>query len=107
MIASSGEQTELLRLLVQGGNRQRGRQEQGGPATTYGDFLATHPPVFSDAEEPVEAENWLRVIVSKFGLLQCTEVQKPVHGTTAEERCQCLVDQLSGACARDSPSYLG
>ena len=78
ILASRDEQTELLRLLVQGGNRPREHQEPGGPHTTYGDFLATHPPVFSDADEPVEAENWLRVIESKFGLLQCTEVQKPL-----------------------------
>ena len=57
MLASRDEQTELLRLLLQGGNRQRGHQEPGGPHTTYGDFLATHLPVFSDAEEPVEVEN--------------------------------------------------
>jgi hypothetical protein len=26
--------------------------------------------------EPLEADHWLRVIESKFGLLHCTEVQK-------------------------------
>ena len=96
LIASSTEQTELLRLLAQNGNRQRGHQEQGRPATTYGYFLVTHPPIFSDAEEPVEADNWLRVIESKFGLLPCTEVQKPLF----------VAQQLRGAASAWWTNYL-
>ena len=74
------EQTELMRLLVQNTARTR-RQEPlapGGQQSTFGDFMATHPPVFSEAEEPLDADNWLRVIESKFGLLQCSEQQKPL-----------------------------
>jgi hypothetical protein len=44
--------------------------------TTYDDFAATHPPLFTEAGEPLEADHWLRVIESKFGLLHCMEVQK-------------------------------
>jgi hypothetical protein len=44
--------------------------------TTYSDFVATHPPVYTEAGEPLVADYWLRVIESKFGLLCCTEVQK-------------------------------
>jgi hypothetical protein len=44
--------------------------------TTYGDFTATHPPLFIEAGEPLEADHWLRVMESKFGLLHYTEVQK-------------------------------
>jgi hypothetical protein len=44
--------------------------------TTYSDFTATHPLLFTEAGEPLEADHWLRVMESKFGLLCCTEVQK-------------------------------
>jgi hypothetical protein len=44
--------------------------------TTYGDFAATHPPFFTEPGEPLEADHWLQVIESKFGLLHCMEVQK-------------------------------
>jgi hypothetical protein len=37
----------------------------------YLDFLATHPPVFTEATYPLEVDNWLRTIESKFGLLHC------------------------------------
>jgi hypothetical protein len=40
--------------------------------SSYSDFLATHPPVFADATDPLEADSWLRTIESKFGLLHCT-----------------------------------
>jgi hypothetical protein len=39
-------------------------------------FLATHPPVFADATDPLEADSWLQTIESKFRLLCCTEYQK-------------------------------
>jgi hypothetical protein len=38
--------------------------------------MTTHPPLFTEAGEPLEADHWLRVMESKFGLLHCTEVQK-------------------------------
>jgi hypothetical protein len=44
--------------------------------TTYGDFAATHPPLFTEAGEPLEADHWIRVIESKFQLLHYMEVQK-------------------------------
>jgi hypothetical protein len=38
--------------------------------------VATHPLLFIEAGEPLEAGHLLRVIESKFGLLHCTEMQK-------------------------------
>jgi hypothetical protein len=74
------EQTELLRQLVanstlaHGGNGARNNHAQA--PTTYGDFATTHPLLFTEAREPLEADNWLHVIESKFGLLHCTETLK-------------------------------
>jgi hypothetical protein len=44
--------------------------------TSYTDFLAMHPPTFVKAIDSQEADNWLRIIESKFGLLHYTEIQK-------------------------------
>jgi hypothetical protein len=78
LLESRDEQTELLCQLManpaRGGNGAR-----NVPAlapTTYSDFATTHPPLFTKAGEPLEADHWLRVMESKFGLLHCTEVQK-------------------------------
>jgi hypothetical protein len=40
------------------------------------EFLATHPPTFTEASEPLEADNWLHTVESKFDLLNCTKNQK-------------------------------
>jgi hypothetical protein len=42
----------------------------------YSDFLATHPPVFTEAMDPLEADSWLCMTETKFGLLRCSEMQK-------------------------------
>jgi hypothetical protein len=40
------------------------------------DFLVTHPPLFSEATDPLEVDNWLCPTESMFGLLHYTEYQK-------------------------------
>jgi hypothetical protein len=72
------EQARLLWQLVansaHGGN---GARNAPAPApTTYSDFAATHPLLFTEAREPLEADHWLRVMESKFGLLRYIDVQK-------------------------------
>jgi hypothetical protein len=78
ILESHDEQTELVRQLIAnstcGGN---GARNAPAPApTTYSDFAATHLSLFTEAGEPLEADHWLRVMESMFGLLRCTEVQK-------------------------------
>jgi hypothetical protein len=66
-------QTELLNLLVQAQQNQQRQQSRGGrdepQVATYQDFLSTQPPLFSEVEEPLDADAWLRTIESKFTLL--------------------------------------
>jgi hypothetical protein len=54
---------------------------------TYLDFLKTQPPIFYKANEPLEAEDWLRTIEQKFSLIPCSDVQKT----------QFAVQQLQGS----------
>jgi hypothetical protein len=59
--------------------QQGGRADPQGPReTSYLDFSETRPPLFVKAEDPLEADEWIRLIEQKFGLLRCTETQKPL-----------------------------
>ena len=75
------QQTQILQLLAQNiANLQppqspHGRHGQQQMAS-YNDFAGTHPPVFSKAEDPLEADSWLRLMEVKFELIACTEEQK-------------------------------
>jgi hypothetical protein len=67
------QQNEILRQLLQ---RQPHPQQYGGgqpqrpPAVaTYQEFLSMQPPLFTKAEDPLDADVWLRVVESKFPLL--------------------------------------
>jgi hypothetical protein len=61
MLESWDEQTEWLWQLVanstpaHGGNGARNRHAQA--LATYGDFTATHPSLFTEVGEPLEADN--------------------------------------------------
>ena len=78
MAAARRQQTEVMRMFMQhvGAQPQGPRAPPPLRAVSYADFLATHPPVFKEAREPLEADDWLRTVESKFGLLECTEIQK-------------------------------
>jgi hypothetical protein len=59
--------------------QQGGRAYPQGPCeTSYLDFSETRPPLFVTAEDPLEADEWIRVIEHKSGLLRCMETQKPL-----------------------------
>jgi hypothetical protein len=67
------QQNEILRQLLQ---RQPHPQQHGGgqqqrppAAATYQELLSTQPPLFTKAEDQLDADVWLRVVESKFPLL--------------------------------------
>ena len=67
------QQNDILQQLLQcqphpqqyGG----GRPQRPSAAATYQEFLSTQPPLFTKAEDPLDADVWLRVVESKFPLL--------------------------------------
>ena len=66
MLTGRDEQTALLREIVQQGRVSRPEHHHQPPAPGYSEFLATQPPLFHKADEPLEADSWLRTI--KFTL---------------------------------------
>jgi hypothetical protein len=92
-------QNDLIRRLVEndehhGAEHQQHRHQERD--SSYSNFLATHPPVFTDATDPLEVDSWLRTIESKFGLLHCTEYQKTLY----------VAQQLRGAAGAWWASYI-
>jgi hypothetical protein len=75
---SRGKQNELLHLLVTNSNREGTAvgNARDQAQSSYVKFMATQPPTFDEASEPLEADHWLRTIESKFELLNCTKSQK-------------------------------
>jgi hypothetical protein len=70
-------QNAIMQRLVAIGECQVGQsqsqQHQQPQESSYIDFLATQPPEFTETTDLLEANHWLRVTKSKFGLLHCSE----------------------------------
>ena len=78
------ENARLLREIAQSNqNMMQGNRGRNHPRheATYVDFTDTRPLVFTKADEPLEADDWLRTMEQKFDLIPCTEFQKPVFAT--------------------------
>jgi hypothetical protein len=65
LVNATVENARLLREMAQ--NNQNGPQGNRGwynnrNETTYVDFTDTRPPVFTRADEPLDADDWLRTM---------------------------------------------
>ncbi|WVZ85241.1 hypothetical protein U9M48_032188 [Paspalum notatum var. saurae] len=79
---------QLIDLIAQAQQR-RDPQE-----ISYTDFAALQPPIFTVATDPLDAEDWLQIIESKFSLLPClSEQQKACFAA------QCLHGPSGAWCA--------
>jgi hypothetical protein len=80
VVNATANNTRFLREMAGNQFQQHGGRvpPQGLRDTTYLEFSKTRPPLFFKAEEPLEANEWLRVMEQKFGLIRCTETQKPL-----------------------------
>ena len=71
---------EVLHGLAQNTSHGRGQNQHQGPKpnqySDFKDFLDTKPPIFKEAEEPLQADEWLNTIEQKFCLLRVTEHMK-------------------------------
>jgi DNA-nicking Smr family endonuclease len=70
-------QTQLLQAIA---NNQGNR---GG--SSFGEFMRTKPPTFATAEEPMDAEDWLRVIEKKLTLVRVREADKVIFAANQLE----------------------
>jgi hypothetical protein len=87
LVNATADNTRFLREMAGQQLQQQGRRvyQQGLRETSYLDFSETRPPLFIKAEDPLEADEWIRVIEQKFGLLRCSKTQKPLFA--AQQLC--------------------
>jgi hypothetical protein len=78
LVNATADNTRFLREMAGNQFQQHGRRDppQGPRETSYMEFSKTRPPLFVKAEDPLEADEWIRVMEQKFGLIRCTETQK-------------------------------
>jgi hypothetical protein len=79
LVNATTHNARALREVLKNQNNQHGARahQNNGRNATYMDFRETSPPIFAKAEEPLEADEWIRVVEQKFSLILCTEVQNP------------------------------
>jgi hypothetical protein len=80
LVTATTDNTRFLREMAGHQVQQQGGRDypQGPHEASYLDFLKTRLPLFVKAEDPLKADEWVWVIKQKFGLIRCTETQKPL-----------------------------
>jgi hypothetical protein len=80
LVNATADNMRFLREMAGNQFQQHGGRAppQGPRDTTYLEFSETRSPLFIRAEEALEADEWVRVMEQKFGLIRCSETQKPL-----------------------------
>jgi hypothetical protein len=80
---------DAMRQLVNRDARHGHQGPEPNQHSDFKDFLDTKPPLFKEAEEPLQANEWLNTIEQKFRLLRLTDELKTeyashqLHGPTS------------------------
>jgi hypothetical protein len=87
-------QNQLMQAMLQTLNNMQPNQQQAPPPppphrSRLAEFLRTCPTTFSQAKNPMDAEDWLKGVEKKLVIAQCTDHEKvlfaahQLYGTTA------------------------
>jgi hypothetical protein len=87
-------QTQLMQAMLQTLNNMQLNQQQVPPPppphqSRLAEFLRTRPTTFSQAKDPMDAEDWLKGVEKKLMIAQCTDREKvlfaahQLYGTAA------------------------
>ena len=62
-------------------------QPAGGPPPVqvrdkHGDFMKGRPPVFTHANDPLEADDWLRAVEKQLNIAQCNDLEKVLYASS-------------------------
>jgi hypothetical protein len=72
-------QAQMLQTMQQTMVNMYAAQRQAPPPPprdTLGDFQCTKPPTFSQAVEPMDADDWLKSVGKKMQVVQCNNHEK-------------------------------
>jgi hypothetical protein len=91
-------QNQLMQVVLQNLNNmqpnQQAHQQEAHPPppphqSRLAEFLQTRPTTFTQAKDPMEAEDWLKGVEKKLMIAQCTDHEKvlltmhQLYGTVA------------------------
>jgi hypothetical protein len=62
-------------------NQQHKHQQEHAPQARdkHRDFMSHYPPAFSHAVDPLDADDWLKVIAKKLDITQCNDREKVLY----------------------------
>jgi hypothetical protein len=74
-------QNQLMQAMLGTLNNMQPNQQQAPPPppphqSRLAEFLRTHPTTFSQAKDPMNAEDWLKRVEKKLVIAQCTDREK-------------------------------
>ena len=83
VILAKGQHTmaEALHMIANHDGRGPCQGPELNQYSDFKDFLDTKPPIFKEAEEPLQANEWLNTLEQKFRLLRLIEVLKTEYAS--------------------------
>jgi hypothetical protein len=76
-------QNQMMQMFMQ---YMQNNPPAGGPPPVHvrdkrGEFLKGYPPVFSHAADPLEVDDWVRVVEKQLNIAQCNDLEKVLYAS--------------------------
>ena len=79
VLAMQGQFMQSMMQFFQ--NQPIGAPAPPPPRDKRREFMQGHPPVFSHAADPLEADDWLRAVEKQLNIAQCDDQQKVLYAS--------------------------
>jgi hypothetical protein len=78
-----GLTTSVQQIQQNQQNQQYQQQQQHAPQARdkHRDFMSHHPPIFSHEVDPLDADDWLKIIGKKLDITQCNDREKVLYAS--------------------------
>ena len=71
--------TAVANMQAQQNQQQPHAPQQ--PRDKHREFMSHHPPTYSHSVDPVDADDWLKVISKKLDITQCNDREKVLYAS--------------------------
>ena len=76
MLATQQQMMQTMQAMMQFMQNNQGGAPPPPPANRRREFMQGHPPVFSHAADPLDADDWLRAVEKQLNVAQCNDQEK-------------------------------
>ena len=81
LLAGLTNTVAALQAQLNNNNNNNNNQQQPPPRDRHREFMSHKPPTFSHSLDPLDADDWLKIVEKMLNIAQCTDREKVLYAS--------------------------